>query len=131
MCYCAFLQFEMATRSLDFLISLLEGTEGRKLPSGKQVLGYFLYRRNVLHEDIRIAANHAMDRVEDFWFCARIPIKYRQDSIKKLEQLFYEWKGMKKNKICRTQTQQANEATFSAAIEELFDVAHANATEQI
>ena len=121
----------MAKRSHDFLVSPAEGIEGSKLPSGKQVLGHFLHRHNVLKEDIRTAATRTVERVKDFWFRAGIPIKHRQDSIKKLEQFFFEWKGLKKNKGRQTQTQQANEATFSATIKELFDVAHADAMELI
>ena len=117
----------VATRSQDYLVSWEEGIEGSKLPSGNQVLGHFLYRHNSLNEDIRTAANKTIQRVEDFWFRAKIPIKHRQDSIKKLEQLFCEWKGLKKNKNRQTQTQQVNEATFSENIQELFDIAHADA----
>jgi hypothetical protein len=59
--------------------------------------------------------------------CAKIPIKHRQDSVKKLEQLFGEWKGLKKNKNRQTQTQQTNEASFSEVVAQLFDIAHADA----
>lgn len=115
------------TRSLDYLVTPVDRIEGSKLPSGKQVLGNFLHHHNVLKQDIRTAATHTIERVEDFWFRAKLPIKHRQDSIKKLEKLFYEWAGLKKNKSRRSQTQQCNEAQFLATIEELFDIAHANA----
>jgi hypothetical protein len=97
------------------------------LSDGNQVLGHFLHRHNVLKEDIRTAANNTIKRVEEFWFRAKIPIKHRQDSVKKLEQLFGEWKGLKKNKNRQTQTQQTNEASFSEAVAQLFDIAHADA----
>ena len=66
-----------------------------------------------------------------FWLQVKIPTKYHQDSIKKLEQLFYEWKYLKKNNGCQTETQKANEPIFSATIEELFDIAHAEAMQLI
>jgi len=121
----------MATRSHDYLVGPAEGIEGSKLPSGKQVFGYFLYCHNVLKEDIRTAATHTIERVEDLWACAKIPTKHHRDSVKKLEQLFGDWKGLKKNKSRHSKTQQANESKFLATIEELFDIAHADAMELI
>jgi len=96
-----------------------------------QVFGHFLHRHNVLKENIRTAANHTIEIVEDFWSRAKIPVKHRQDSIKKLEQIFGEWMGLKKNKNRKTQIQHANEVTFSEMMEQLFDIAHANAMELI
>ena len=122
---------EMALRSKEFLVSPAERIEGSKLPSGNQVLGHFLYRHSVLKEDIRTASTCTMERVEEFWFRARIPIKFRQDSIGKLELLFYEWKLLKKNKSRRSAKQQANEAAFTDDLDALFDIAHANAMELI
>ena len=119
----------VATRShsQEYLVTSADSIEGSKLPSGKQVLSHFLHRHNGLKEDIRTAANRTIERVEYFWFRAKIPIKHRQDSVKKLETLFGEWKGLKKNKNRQTQTQQANEATFLEIVDELFDIAHADA----
>jgi len=122
---------EMATRSHDYLVSPAEAIEGSKLPSGKQAFSYFLHCHNVLHEDVRTAATHVIQRVEEFWSCANIPTKHRQDAVKKLEQLFAEWKSLKKNKSRHSKTQQANESEFLTTIEELFDIAHANAMELI
>ena len=127
-------QAEMTTRLVhfqDFLVAPAEVVGGSKLPSCEQVLGNFLYRHSVMKQDIRTAVADTIERVEDFWLRAKIPIKHHQDTIKKLEQLFYEWKGLKKNSKRRTATQRANEATFSAANKELFDIAHADAMEQI
>jgi len=69
--------------------------------------------------------------VEEFWVRANIPVKHRQDSIKKLEKLFDIWKGLKKNNVRRTEKQQSNEVAFSAQIAELFDIAHGNALDLI
>lgn len=119
---------KMATlRSNDYLVSCAEGIDGCKLPSGKQALGHFLHRHSILKEEIRTAANNTIIRVEEFWSHAKIPVKHRQDSIKKIEQLFHEWQGLKKNKNRKTKTQQDNEAKFSEMLQELFDIAHADA----
>ena len=45
----------MALLSQIYLVSPDDGIEGSKLPSGKQVLRYFLYLKKVLKEDIRKA----------------------------------------------------------------------------
>jgi len=97
----------------------------------KQVFSHFLHRHNVLKEDVRTAATFTVERVEEFWFRAKIPTKHRQDSIKKLEQLFGQRKGLKKNQNRKTETQRAKEAEFSEMIEELFDIAHDKAMELI
>lgn len=81
-----------------YVVSCEDRIERSKLSSRKQVLGYFLYRHNALKKDIQAAANNTIKRVEDFWFIANIPVKHKQDSIKKFEQLFGKWKGLKKNK---------------------------------
>jgi len=119
----------MATRSLDFLLSPAAGIEGSKLPSGEQVLGHFLHRHSVLKEDISTAANRTVDRVEDFWLRAKIPTKHRPDSIKKVKELFYQWKGLKKNHKRCNEVQLVNEAAFTELIKELFGIAHSNALE--
>jgi len=121
----------VATRSQAYLVSCAEGIEGSKLPSVKQVFGHFLHRHNVLKEDIQTAANHTIERVEDFWIHAKILIKHRQDAIKKLEQLFCHCKGLKKNQRRQTQTQEANKAKILEMVEELFDTVHANAMKLI
>jgi len=53
---------------------------------------------------------------------AKIPIKHRQVSIRKLEQLFCQWKGLKKNQRRQTETQQANKAKFLEMVEEFLSL---------
>src|SRR5215469_11266488 len=74
---------------------------------------------------------NTVKRTEYFWLQSRIPVKYRQDSIKKLEKLFVEWNNLKKSKGRRTGTQMNNEQTFLEKVENLFDIAHANAMAMI
>lgn len=94
----------VGTCSQDYLVGCIEVIEGSKLPSAKQVFGHFLHRRTILKEDVRTAANSTIERVESFWFKAKIPVRHRQDSIKQLEQIFYQWRGLKKNKNRHTET---------------------------
>jgi len=120
-----------ATRSHDYLVSPTDGIEGSKLPSGKQSLCYFLHLHTVQKENVRLSATHTIQKVEEFWARANIPVKHRHDSIKKLEQLFIQWKGLKKNKSRKTETQQNKEIAFLTKIEELFDIACADAKDLI
>src|SRR6218665_2067068 len=50
----------MATRSHDYLVSPAYGIEGSKLPSGKQVLGYFLYHHTIRKEIVHLTATHTI-----------------------------------------------------------------------
>ena len=76
----------VATRSQVYLVSCAEGTEGSKLPFTEAFTGHFLHRHCVLKVDIRTAAaSHTTEIVEDIWFHAKIPIKHRQHSVRKLE----------------------------------------------
>jgi len=88
----------MATSSHDYLVSPAHGIEGSKLPSGKQVLGYFLYHHTIRKEIVHLTATLTIQRVEEFWCRAQIPVKHQQDSIKKLE-LFREWHGLNKARV--------------------------------
>ena len=82
-------------------------------------------------KDIWPAANHTIEKVEDFWMHAKIPIKHRQVSIRKLEQLFCQWKGLKKNQRRQTETQQAIKAKFLEMVEEFFVIALVSAMKLI
>ena len=81
----------------------------------------FLYFRELHNPEGGFSYGYksTIQRVESFWFKAKIPVRHRQDSIKQLEQIFYEWRGLKKNKNRHTETQQANEATFVETIESI------------
>src|SRR6218665_1262793 len=111
----------MATRSHVYLVSPAYEIEGSKLPSGKQVLGYFLYHHTIRKEIVHLTATHTIQRVEELWCSAQIPVKPQQDSIKKLELFSH---GLKKNKSRRTLTQK-HETKILAKVAELFDIAHA------
>src|SRR6218665_1878679 len=86
----------------------------------------FLYHHTIQKEIVHLASTLTIQIVKEFWCRAQIPVKHQQDSIKKLEQLFREWRGLKKNK---TPTQKHNETTFLAKVAELFDIAHPDAME--
>ena len=58
---------------------------------------------------------------------ARIPTRDHQNCQTKLQQTFEEWRLLKKNKARTSPTQFAKESAFISRLEDLFDVAHADA----
>ncbi|KAK2702108.1 hypothetical protein QYM36_019238 [Artemia franciscana] len=95
-----------ATRSrteLYLIGSSVSELRGSKLPSLRMVLGFFLHLHLELNETIRHSSAAA------------------------LEQVFEEWRLLKKNKARKSSTQQAREAAFVSRLEDLFDIAHADA----
>ena len=97
---------------------------GAKLPSKQQVLSYFLYQHLHLKEIVRTTASATVEKLEDFWNRARIPLKH---IVKKVEKLFAEWQALKRNANHRSEMQMKKEQAFKADFNDIFDVAHADA----
>lgn len=104
---------------------------GLKLPSNRQALGYFLHLHKDQNNTIREASTMTVEKIEEFWNRARIPTRYKQDCIKKVEVLFQRWQSLKKNSARRTVTQKNNEEEFISCFDDLFDIAHADALNTI
>lgn len=101
--------------------------KGSKLPSNKQTLAYFMYLHIQKKETICQAATHTIDKIASFWDKAKIPIRHKQDCVKKIKGIFARWQALKKNSSRQSQTQKQNEEAFTATFDDLFDVAHADA----
>ena len=112
-------------------VYLLDHTEpalsGSKLPTSLMVLRVFLHKHKEEKLPIKQATSETLSDVMEYWEKARIPTKHKQDCHKKLEKLFDEWRKLKKNKGRRTKTQIDNEKDFLAKMNQLFDIAHADA----
>jgi len=100
---------------------------GAKLPSNRQVFGLFLRRHLTEGFTIRSAAMQVIKEVLNFWEKARIPVRQSQHCICKLEKMFYEWTVLKKDRNRETPLHKQTEAEFIENLENLFDVAHADA----
>jgi len=98
---------------------------GSKLPCIMQTLGLFLYKTR------REASALVIAKVQQLWNKATIPTRAIQHCQEKLENIFDDWRRLKKNKGRRTETQSSNEAKFCDRLDDLFDIAHANALELI
>ena len=100
---------------------------GSKLPSNRQALGHFLYLHRKVQHTIRIAATLTIEKIFLFWEKAGIPTKQKRNAMKKLESFFYSWQNLQKHEKRQSITQKAHEEKFKQSLDDLFDVAHANA----
>ncbi|XP_045104729.1 uncharacterized protein LOC123500125 [Portunus trituberculatus] len=111
--------------------SLEHSITGTKLPSKKQVLQVFLYHHLQQRKTKNNAAVDTMAVVEEFWKRARIPMQKPQRARENIIRLYEKWVALKKNKNRATATQKANERKFVDSLENIFDIAHANAMSMI
>ncbi|XP_076281674.1 uncharacterized protein LOC143219557 isoform X2 [Lasioglossum baleicum] len=124
----------METRSSDqlFLLNHFESQiVGAKLPSNGQLLRVLFYNMRKVNLNLRESAALVMKEVEIFWEKARIPIKKTSDSINKVEKLYNKWRTLNKTANRQNDLQRKREQEFIDSLEDLFDIAHANALEMI
>ncbi|CAH0562819.1 unnamed protein product [Brassicogethes aeneus] len=82
----------------------------------------------------RNSANSAACDVMALWERAGIPTKLKKDVIKKIENKFNEWQKLKKNKenkFKRSEGLRNKEKEWQNCLEDLFDIAHADALNRI
>ena len=104
---------------------------GCKLPSNRQALGYFLHLHREVQHTIRIAATLTIEKIFLFWEKAGIPVKQKRNATRKLEYFFHSWQNLQKHEKRQSITQKAHEEKFKQSLDDLFDVAHANALSMI
>lgn len=108
--------------------STISEITGSKLPSIRQCLSLFLHHHLDLKKTRHEASAYVTHKIEEYWMQkARIPTRATQHCQKKVEELFDEWRALKKNKGRKTDTQRKNEAEFCEDLDDLFDIAHADA----
>lgn len=104
---------------------------GAKLPSNGQVMRVLFYNIHKVKLNLRASMTLAMKEVETFWEKARIPTKKTQHSIEKLQSLYNEWRALQKNRKRRNELQEKRERDFLDKLNDLFDIAHADALQLI
>ncbi|KAL4141447.1 hypothetical protein QTP88_004085 [Uroleucon formosanum] len=62
-----------------------------------------------------------------FWQKARIPTRTEQKCVKKLEDLYQEWRNLQKLEHRKSEIQMHKNAQFISKLDDLFDIAHADA----
>lgn len=100
---------------------------GSKLPSNKQVLSVLFFNMREVNLNLRQSATLVIQEVMIFWRKARIPTRTEQKCVKKLEDLYQEWRNLQKLEHRKSETQIQKNAQFVLNLEDLFDVAHADA----
>jgi len=68
-----------------------------------------------------------IEEVTRVWNMARIPTCRKDHAIAKLEQLHKEWSTLKKHQTRKSELHMSSETQFCAKMNDLFDIAHANA----
>lgn len=104
---------------------------GSKLPSNRQVLQVFFYNIRCVNLTVRESARLAIEETVIFWQKARIPVREPQHCICKLEDIYKKWRMLQKNSNRKTDVQRNKENAFTDTLDDLFDIAHANALSTI
>jgi len=116
-----------STSQVYLLGSTVEVLTGGKLPSLRQVLGFFINEHKMMGNAIREASAIAISTTFQFWSKARIPVRSVQRCQDKLEKEYETWRLLKKNAARVSATQKGREEAFSSKLDDLFDIAHADA----
>lgn len=101
---------------------------GAKLPSNRQVLRVFFYNIRVVNITTKESAALAIQEVSIFWRKSRIPTRKTDQCIDKLLKLYDEWQKI----FTRTAGKEKERRDlFVEIMDDLFDIAHSEALEQI
>ena len=105
--------------------------EGRKLPSKNDVLRRLFHLIRTQGHSVRDASCSVMKEVMIFWEMARIPTVAGYNVVPKVEKEYEKWRILQKTKYRRSASQEAMEKKFQEELDDLFDIAHANALPQL
>lgn len=97
---------------------------GAKLPSMKQVLQLLFYKMR--HENLTLESSmkYTIGATIEFWKKAKIPTAQEKNCIKKLKNLYEEWRNLQKHSKTPNEKCRKNEAEFKDKIENfIFDIA--------
>ncbi|GBN89290.1 hypothetical protein AVEN_260438-1 [Araneus ventricosus] len=104
---------------------------GCKLSSNRQVLSGLFYNLHEVKLSIRESANLIVRECLIFWEKERIPTRATPHYVEKLMKMLKHWRNLQTSACRRSETQQENERNFISDLNNLFDIAHANALEII
>jgi hypothetical protein len=114
-------------RGIYLIATTSETLTGSKLPSNRQILSRFLQLHLKENLSIQKSAYVTTNELLDFWNKARIPTKQHYNIINQIKKLHSKWLGIKKNVNRQTETQTIKVNNFVNNLDDLFDIAHANA----
>lgn len=105
---------------------------GTKLPSKRQVLQVFFYNMRFVKMTARKSATLAIDAALIFWQQARIPTREAHKYADMLLTLYNDWEKFQKTKVEKmSTTTKSKHDVFVNELDDLFDMASANAIELI
>lgn len=104
---------------------------GTKLPSNRQVLAVLFFNIREVKLSVSESANLVIRECLIFWEKARIPTRKVPNCTKKLNDLYIEWRALQKNSQKSNDIFKRRELEFKNNLDNLFDIAHANALETI
>jgi len=100
---------------------------GSKLPSKKNCLSVLFYNLRIVKLNLQESAALVVDECLIFWKKARIPTQDPSNIIKKLKKLYDELRTLEKSKTRKSDLCRKREQDFEDELNNLFDIAHANA----
>lgn len=100
---------------------------GAKLPSNRQVLKLFFFHTRMCGLATRESARMVVKEVSMFWEKARLPIRYEARCIDAVEALYVKFRNLRKNPTSTSKNQVESEKKFTEELDNLFDIASANA----
>ena len=105
--------------------------KGAKLPSNRQVLAVLFFNIREVKLTVSESANLVIRECIIFWEKARIPTKALPNCVKKLVDLYQVWRELQKNCKKTQDVYKRREEAFQNNLDNLFDVAHADAFERM
>lgn len=104
---------------------------GAKLPSNRQVLAVLFFNIREVKLTVSESANLVIRECIIFWEKARIPTRAIPNCVKKLVDLYQVWRELQKNCKKIQDVHRRREENFRLELDNLFDIAHADALERI
>ena len=104
---------------------------GQRLPTNADTIRRFFCLHKIHKKTVREAATTVVQEVQEFWDRAGIPTAEKHHSISKVELIFKQWRLLLKGRNRRSQPQLHKERVFTEALDNLFDIAHANVLAQM
>lgn len=116
-----------ATEKIPYIGGIAHQITGAKLPSIRQVLQVVFFNMRVGKLKLGESAKLVTKEVQIFWEKARIPTKDPTRCAKKIIKLHAVWESIKKHPTRTTEAHKNAEKKFTDDMDNLFDIAHANA----
>jgi hypothetical protein len=104
---------------------------GAKLPSNRQVLAVLFYNIREVKLTVTESANLVIRECIIFWEKTRTPTRSLPNCVKKLVDLHQVWRALQKNSKKIQEVHKRREQHFQIDLDNLFDIAHADALDRI